>query len=333
MTLNNAAWAIDGARINARLARRASYNVLGNTEGVTSAGDLKVSTLAVPGVGLTISAGNASLLNRYQGASINETYSISNIGDEVLDSSFMPPANAAARSHLVCVTIGDPEFSQAGHPWMLSTDPAAGTEETFKYVRFFVIPNVPAGTTSFKQLNKNYPALALARIDVPANTSTITSGMITDLRKLARPRQARVLQNGVVVGSGDVLDSGSKVWPFDVQPNVDIPDWATHAFIVVTVNSVYHDQGNVSGSLAPEILIDGTTTYTGTSVGYTLNSAVGTVERVTLAASAEMYLGPNLRGTTQKFRVRGARTTGPGYISTAPGSQVIYDIQFYERAI
>ena len=248
MTLDNAPWALDGARIPARAARTSSYIDSGGVEGVVGQSDLKVIPLAVPGVGLQVQAGAAIMLNRYQTGGINQSYSVSNQGVGTIDAIDMPPANPAAQSHLVCVVVGDPEFSSAGHPFMPSTPIPDDQRETFQYVRFVVIPNVPAGTTSFKQLGRNYPAYALARIDVPAMTSTITSAMITDLRKLAKPRASEDIQTMTL--TPNALDTVTPAWePFGGAYMVEVPEWATHAKVQGWVQGVLNTKDG-SGGLA-----------------------------------------------------------------------------------
>lgn len=233
MTMTSSPWAIDGARAPSSLARVSQYIATGSAEGVVGPSDLKVTALDVPGAGVKIAPGAGITLNRYQ-SQINEAYTFTNTGDgETLDATDMPVASASARSHLVCVTIGDPEFNQDGHPWMPSTL-AAGTEADFQYVRPFVIANVAAGTKRFSDLGRKYPALALARIDVPANTSTITPSMIFDLRDLARPRNweeiftADAASDNALNGAGAVVGAWEG-WPNTANFLVDVPTWASVA--------------------------------------------------------------------------------------------------------
>ena len=327
MTLNSAAWAIDGARINASLARRQAYAACGGAEGITIRGDLKVTPLTVPGPGLVIGDGSASVLNRYQ-TKPNEVYTVTNVGALELSSADMPPANPAARSHLVCITIGDPEFSQVGHPWMTGSDPLEGTEETFQYVRAFVIPNVPAGTTSFKQLNKSYPAIALARIDVPANTATITSSMIVDLRKLAQPREHHtVLMQPSTADQYLSNDNTWTDWPTWFMPNIDVPEWATHVSVLTHLVGVGHQAGDGSGFL--RTMFGG---LAGPNMGYDLSA--DNAERITTMATCEGDISA-YAGTTQTLKLQGfvMPSWGAGRLLTVGGTQLAFDFTFYERAV
>jgi len=189
VTFNFAPWAIDGARTAAGLARLAAYQGSGGRSGVIRPTDLKVTALSVPGNGLRIAAGGASILNGYL-SNPDEVYVVSNPATHTVGSGSMPSAKPSVSYYLVCVVVGDPEFTQTGHPFMPSTplDPVVAL--TYEYVRVVILP-CTATQDSFEDLNKAYPGYALARLEVPANTTTITNAMITDLRELAQRRAER----------------------------------------------------------------------------------------------------------------------------------------------
>ena len=233
MTWNNVPWALDGALIPSSLARLGQYVATGGAEGIAQLGDLKVVPLDTPGNGIKVLAGGAVVLNRYQGETPDQSYMVYNPTQDVLGAADMPPSSGSARSHLVCVVVGDPEFTSVGHPFMLSTDPPAGEENTFEYVRTVVIQNVPSNTTSFDQLNLNYPGYALARLDVPASTTTITSGMIVDLREMASPRN-KIEQWHVNASVADPLSVATaetyEYWPDNSRKAIFIPKWASYIY-------------------------------------------------------------------------------------------------------
>lgn len=229
MTFSSSPLAIDGALIGSAMLRRGIYTSTGGSDGIVNRGDLKVLPLAVPGVGIRISAGVGLALNRYQTLP-NETYVVANPGIHTIPSDSMPPASSSAKSYIVAVTVGDPEFSQVGHPWMSSDDPPPGQESTFQYVRPWLIEVSPGATS----LSGAYPALVLARIDVPANTATITSSMIVDLRQLAQPRSktesnhANALGENFLNGLGGTFSSWER-WPGVDILTVRVPAWAEQA--------------------------------------------------------------------------------------------------------
>lgn len=230
MTFSSAPWAIDGAKTGANLARRATYAAVGDVEGLVTKTDLKVSQLAVPGNGLLISGGNAIVLNRYQ-QSINESYVVANPDTHQVLPVDMPAVSATAKSYLVLVTIGDPEFSQVGHPWMTSDKLSEDEAPDYVYARPFLLPCNP-GTTSAAGLGLTYPAYALARLDIPANTATITDSMLTDLRKMARPRVSEEVffARGGTANPLNTVTPAFETWGGAPQ-SVAIPKWATLAKI------------------------------------------------------------------------------------------------------
>lgn len=335
MPLENTPWAIDGPYLGSRLARRATYAGVGGAQGIVSKGDLRVNQLDVPGVGVKVASGVGLIENRYQ-TSPNETYVASNPTEHTIPSNQMPAANPSAKSYILAVVVGDPEFSQVGHPWMGSDDPAEGDVETFEYNRFTLIEVAPGAT----KLVVNYPALELARIDVPANTTTITNAMIHDLRFLASPRQSQaafVSPGGAWTnGSPRYIPSGSSFadWgPQEYKPSIKVPEWATRAILIVNVNGArYKDtSSNVTGRIRTQL-----GAVTGPETRFDLEvEAGGGVRRLNLQTGGE-YDVSGIAGTTVDLRVEGYQN-GPGSPSNDQKlrlqamSQMIFDVRFFEE--
>jgi len=327
MTFNSAPWAIDGARTTAALARLATYTTGGGRSGVARPSDLRVLPLAVPGQGLRILAGGATVLNHYL-ADPDEAYVVSNPSTHTVASADMPPAVPQVAYYLVCVVVGDPEFNQTGHPYMPTTiSPEAAA--TFQYVRIVLVP-CSANTTSFEQLGLNYPAYALARIQIPANTTTITSGMITDLRDLAQARSKRSLESFIPPNTYNLYDPGWTAWPMMTGKVVSIPEWATRANIVATVTGVGATEGSMTGGLrilvgsslgSPEVLFD-------------IDNLAGSGfsrETVLVAFSGDVS---SLAGQDATITVQGYRNAdSTGWMTTFPGSQMILDVEFSEDTV
>lgn len=331
MTFENTAWAINGALLGSSLARRAEYAAVSGAQGIVQKADLKVHQLAVPGVGVLIDPGVGLVTNEYQ-TNPNETYVVSNPGTHTIPAIEMPAANPSAKSYIVAVVIGDPDFTQTGHPWMGSDDPPVGEEETFQYVRPTLI-EVSAGTTT---LNVDYPALPLARIAVPANTTTIIDSYITDLRKLARPRQEQQIfvGNPWTNASPNYIPSGSAYadWGANYQPSVKVPSWAKRAIVVTSINGV----GLVDSSVN---IAGGIRTQLGTVVGYAtaFDLPTGRVggQRENFQ-TAGTYDVSSVAGTTQPLRVEGfenvpASPTTNRRLRLQSGSQMIFDVRFFEE--
>lgn len=333
MTMNSAAWAINGPLTDASLARQALY-ASSRQEGIVQKDDLKVTELDTPGVGVLIADGTGLVLNRYQNDP-NEMYVVSNSGSHTIPSSEMPASNPDAKSYLVAVVVGDPDFSQAGHPWMQASDPPVGEESTFQYVRPTLI-EVPAGTTSADSLN--FPALALARIDIPANTTTITNSMITDLRKLAAPRSEQTVfvsppdtfsnANPRRIASGTTFADWGVA---DYSPTVTVPEWASRAIVIASINGVRLADTSVN-------VVGFVRTQLGTVSGpqTTFDFPVGTGAIRTNLQTAGEYDTSSVAGSTIALRVEGYESvpeapTDAQRLALQSGSQMIFDVRFFEE--
>jgi hypothetical protein len=323
MTLKNAPWAIDGALTTSALARLATYAASGGQSGVIRPADLKVSTLAVPGNGVRIAAGGALVMNRYQ-TSINEAYVVSNPSTHTVPSGSMPASNPATSYYLVCVVVGDPEFSSVGHPYMPSSIPAEDAPD-FEYVRVVVVP-CSSTTTRFDQLGLNYPAYALARLEIPASTTTITSGMIVDVRDLANARELRkVLAASPTANVQLTSSSFTDTW-ISYKPTVAIPVWATRATVTVTIAQTFGIDA-VVGSLRAKL-----GALVGPTVTYDINDS-GNGYRTAFTFTLADVDVTALAGTNQVLAIEALRSSGAGRLETRGGTQVIYDVQFSERVV
>lgn len=220
MSWNNAAWAIDGAQMNADLARLAEYAAVGGAEGIISRGDLKVVATGPASGNVKVNPGGVLIRNRSTGTPDGTYVALNEAGaDELV--AVTPTGAGVTRSDLVLVRVKDPQFA----PWPA---PPAGTELTYQYVETFVVANVDPTTVDFTELEENYSAYALARIDIPANTAVFTDAMIVDLRKVARPRSESV-QAHLQATAADTLNPAVGVYELFPQGcfvDVDIPEWA-----------------------------------------------------------------------------------------------------------
>lgn len=330
MTFDNAAWAIDGAQMNSRLARRALYASGSRQAGTVLKNDLKVTALAAPGSGVRISSGVGMVLNDYQ-TTPNELYVVSN--DASVNVTPGPASNPAAKSYIVAIVVGDPDFSQTGHPWMLASDPPNGQELTFDYVRpTFIMVN--AGATT---LDVNYPALPLARVDIPANTTTITDAMITDLRTLTAPRQ-----NQFAFVSGDTTwDATTAYIPAGAAfanwgsgqyaPTVDVPSWAKRAIVLGHINGVRIGDmiDNIKGKVRVKL-----NTVTSPETRFDFPAGGGST-RTNLMTGGGFNV-ESLAGTNATLRIEGFQETpaapsNPKKLSLTTGSQIVFDVRFFEE--
>lgn len=180
MTIAKAPLAIDGVLTPSSMIRKGIMAASGGG-GVVGASDFKVSPNSPNGQSLLVGGGLALVPNGYQ-TSPDEVYVVPNPSSHLVPSGDMPGSSGSTTYWLVCLVVGDPTYTNTGHPFMPSSFDNAQLN-TFQFNRIVVLP-CSANTTSFSQLNKLYPGLALARLAIPPTTTTITAGMITDLRVL-----------------------------------------------------------------------------------------------------------------------------------------------------
>lgn len=334
MTFDNAPLAIDGAKLKSSLLRRGTFSGTNGASGIVNKADLKVTQLGTPGVGVLIAAGAGVVVNDYQTVP-NESYVVSNPTAHTIPSGSMPVSSTSAQSFIVAVVIGDPDFSQTGHPFMGADDPPAGQEETFTYVRPILIQ---VANNTVTTLNVDYPALVLARIDRPANTTTILNSHITDLRKLANPRQSQqifVSPGGTwnnttprrIAAGAAYADWGAQ----EYAPTVAVPPWATRAIVVTNVNGVRlaDTSANVSGGVRTQL---GTVAGQATSFDYAIGG--GAIRDNLQTASS--YDVSGIAGTTVALRVEGfenvpASPSNNQKLALQAGSQQIFDVRFFEE--
>jgi hypothetical protein len=327
MTFNKAAWAVDGALLNSALARSSTYATSSGAQGVTQGADLKVTQLGTPGPGLQIAAGTALVLNRYQ-TTPSQTYVVSNAAAHTVTSGEMPASNPSARSYVLAVVVGDPEFSQSGHPFMLASDPPSGQAAGFTYVRPVMI-SVSSGATT---VPGNFPALPLARIDIPANTTTVTQAMITDLRQLVGRRTYTDM--GSVVGpANDPVNSTGATWermPAATIVDVVVPTWATEMRVIGYLEGVKISKA-VQARIQP--YIEGTSI-----VGYITNVDEGAPGSGNPTVTRNYNVGgklnvSSLRGQAIKVSIRAQVNNDPsaGGIATDPNSTALLQVFFEEQ--
>lgn len=328
MTFDNTAWAIDGATTRSALARTAEYAAMSGAAGIVQSGDLKVTQLGVPGNGLLISAGSAIILNGYQGSGTDQAYVASNPTSHTVASGDMPSVSGSTQSYILALVIGDPEFAQTGHPFMGPLDPPDGEEATFQYVRPVMV-SCGASDTTLGAVT--YPNLPLARITIPASTSTITNAMITDLRKLARPRRQLEIGQGLGDGAAHNLPNGS--WqrvPNSECVTVVVPTWATKAKIMGFVEGL---RLHASGHGKLQVYIE-SNNRSGEQTNVDENAPGSTDDRRSYNVGAVLDVS-DLRGTTQKFSVRGQANSGGdvGFLKTDANTSAMLSVQFEESPV
>lgn len=303
-------WAVEGGAASPEDARAALYKATGGNRGVSLPGDLKVTELPVPGTSVRVAAGGATLPNRYPGGA-GEAYGT--LMKTVEDVPVPATGSGAGAVRYLIQRITDPQFE--GQP---PADPI-----THRYDSFALVNSLT---------NLAYPYVELARIDQPASTATITQSMITDLRKLAQPRVQHLTRLGAPAPNIDQTSSAGEQWP-SYRPTIDVPEWATHVSIVATIASTGHLGGNVQGIIAATLGAAGATQFRSANTDYDLDAAVNSGQRHTLMVGGSGKLNDALKGTAAALGTEAKRTTGPGYLTTRPGTHVIYQVTFTEESV
>ncbi|MFJ2518647.1 hypothetical protein ACIOWF_06715 [Cellulosimicrobium cellulans] len=315
MAWDSTPWFVGGgAQHSPEVARLLAYAASGGAEGVVEPGDLKVSPLAVPGAGVRVLPGGVLLRNTYPGGSLQSYVGRLPVQDT---PAITATGSSGGRSDLVVARVLDPQY-EGGAP----SDPT-----DFEYMRTAVVQGVPAGTRDVAGLALGYPAVPLARIDLPASTGTVTAGMITDLRKVARPRSQRVVR---ALNNADVhtLTAAALVqWPIGAAWQIDVPAWATHAVISAFATQV-------------DPIWSSTATNGWLTVRLGSVQADGTVWEVRSAQDVTMTVGvgdeveipAGVRGTTVQAATWANRNSGNGSLRWNAGSSLILDVEFQERA-
>lgn len=239
MALENVPWAVTGAEVTAAVARQQLFDSTSGAEGVSSIGAMKVQALQTPGPKVRIAPGGATLNNRYTGGA-GQSYSARNATQTEIPIT--ATGSAGGRTDLVVLRILDPEFEGQ----------APENPDEFSYTRISVIEGVSTAIKSARDLNLAYPAIALARITIPASTATITNAMITDLRVKANPRTHEVTRpKAAVVSSAETLsalrENGEWFPNAGGEQRIDIPEWATRMQIMAEWIMIEERSGNTYG--------------------------------------------------------------------------------------
>ncbi|MFJ3699487.1 hypothetical protein ACIPW9_36085 [Streptomyces sp. NPDC090052] len=308
MTLYARPLLTNGATHPAQQFRMLVRDLARGAEGITEGDDLKVTQRSTPGSGVTVSDGSAIVkgrVNTFQGH-----YAEANIGSADVD---IAATGASPRTDMVILRIEDPEYEG-------SLDPAVDQVAYFQ-----VISNVSSSATTIPDGRTGIP---LARVTVPASTSTITNAMITDLRQIANPRTARSLFTQSPGSISTALGASTTFNYFSTAAGwtITIPDWATTVRMKIDICPLRFSVDNFFGSV--RATFGASLTLQETLVDD--NQGTG-IRRVGTVVADTLILPAAYRGTSQLLRVQGAGATGnAGRIQVDSGTAMAVDIEFAE---
>ncbi|MDI3407688.1 hypothetical protein [Streptomyces cavernicola] len=306
-----------GAEHSSEVARLLAYAAFGGAEGVVGSADLQVKALGTPAAAVQVRTGACAIINRAQGGAYQAYAARLPVADQVPIAA----TGVSARSDLIVARIENP-YSY-GETWPNPSDPKVGP-----YVYTRVISGVPKTTTNVRQVRGSDSAIALARIDIPANTTSVTQAMIKDLRTMVAPRRDRRLYTAFPSTLSTLTYSDNKWhnWPGEpAKWDIDVPEWATRLKIVTTIaglrmtkSNIYASMQNVFGTIHGQntVIDDNTGTPT---------------RRQTVVIADNMNISSSLRGTTQRLYLQTYMSKiESGDLSVDGSTSIVADLEFVE---
>ena len=294
-------------------------------EGIVNAGDFKVQPLSVPGTSVRVAPGNALIRNSYGGGGA-QTYAC-RAGSET-EVPIEATGSAGSRTDLIVARIDDPTY-QGG-----AFDPL-----TFEAARFEVIKGVPASTKTVAELGLSYPAIALARVKLPASTGTVTAAMITDLRSVALPRiQRHLFTHNLSNEETDAInppvgDEMGEAWP-NVFWNFTIPDWATRVRVRAILGGVRVEEKSPNNYGNLFVRFGTVPTGFSTQYGRWDNSMAGGITRQTFMVADDRTVPSSFRGIDTRAYIRATRKNNNSNVPLLDTfSSISLDLEFYETAV
>lgn len=321
-------WVVGGgAEHSPEVARVLAYAATSGAGGVIGVNDLRVQATATPTTQVRVSPGAAIIRNRYAGGG-QQSYIAHNGDEDLVDVT--PTGSSSGRVDLVVARVEDPQYA--------GPIPADPTDHNYAFPH--IITGVPAGTTRASELGLGYPAEELARLDLPANTATITPAMVTDLRKVANPRRDRELFAHNLEGpTVYALESDTPVaWPGIAESvfMTYVPEWATVAMVKVTLGGVRVSRSAATGVWwarigRPEDWGEGNVRTQDQKYALDFSAVSGVEMRESWSAGDDINIPAAMRGTMQPIRIFGKRLTTGGPPRLDNASSIMLDVEYKEK--
>lgn len=300
----------DGATHSAQQFRMLVRDLARGAEGITQGTDLKVTQLSTPGTSVQVGDGSGVVrgrVNAFQG-----TYSVCNIGAVSVP---IAATGGSARSDMVILRVEDPEYEG-------SLNPAVDEIDYFE-----VISGVSSSATTIPDGRTGIP---LARIDIPASTSTITNAMIKDIRTIANPRrESRLLTQSPATASTAISGTSLVYSYFSTAAgwSIAIPSWASTVRVKIDIAGlrllVGPFYGVVRATFGSSLIVQATT----------LDDNQSGTRRISTLLADTLTIPDTYRGTTQLLRVQGAGATGnAGQMQVDAAAMFAAQVEFEEAA-
>lgn len=294
MTFDPVPWAIGGGAVTpVETGRLLAFLASGARTGVIAAGDLKVRALSPAGAGVVVGKGAGAALNRFAGADGGQqSYLVRNPADHGPVALSATPSGAA-RSDLIAVIIRDPQYAGQAAPASVANGP---------YVHVVVYQGVASNVTTLEQVAPGQAGIALARVDIPQNTGTITDAMIKDLRGLLTSRSEPFLTVVNPTATINMPTTSYGNWVGGVQ--VQIPPWANRVTLSGIVAGAQFD---APGSRGAVLMALGTIVTQPAAFDLSVASGFDRADAL-MAGQSGLVIPAAMRGTSQALWFRGQKT-------------------------
>ncbi|MEU5660070.1 hypothetical protein ABZ802_31305 [Streptomyces sp. NPDC047737] len=301
---------VDGATHSAEQFRAMVQDLARGAEGITAGTDLKVTQLSTPGSGVQVGSGSGVVRGRV--SAFQGSYAVRNQGAATVN---VAATGGAGRSDMLILRVEDPDYEGTRDPVV----------DDINY--FQIISGVSSSATTIPDGRTGIP---LARIDIPASTSTITNAMIKDIRVIANPRrETRLLTQSPPTASTAITGSTLVYSYFSTAAgwNIAIPSWASTARVKIDiaglrllVNPFY---GVVRATFGASLTLQATT----------LDDNQSGTRRISTLVADTLTIPDAYRGTTQLLRVQGAGATGnTGQMQVDAAAMFAAQVEFEEAA-
>lgn len=316
MAFDPVPWMVGGGAIHsADIGRMIPWLISGGESGIILPTDLYVKAQTTPGGSVIIGPGGGVMDNKYPGGTI-QAYVCRNVSDTTVPVS---STGGSALVRYVIVRVYDPQYPGQPAPPSVQNGP-------------YIFPELVTSITGL-----NYPFIALAKLDQPANTAAITQAMLTDIRTMVRPREKTEQRSNATVASDPGLtlsstSAGGEMFPDTGYQDIFIPSWATSVQIRATWTGVYYSTGGKYGRYWVAV---GASPWTSTVKTQEFawdaaENAAGYRDSWPLADAISIPVA--MRGTTQRFSLMARKTiSGGGAIKLDALSGTEISVRFLEK--
>ena len=295
------------------------------SEGIVTPGDFKVRPLAVPGTSVRVAPGNALIRNSYGGGAA-QSYAVR--APSETEIPIQATGSAGWRNDLIVARVDDPTYEGGEY------DPL-----TFEASKIEVIRGVASDQKDVKSLGLSYPAIPLARLNIPPSTGTISATHITDLRQIALPRvQRHLFTHNLSVDETDAInpppgDAMGEAWP-NVFWDFAIPDWATRVRVRALLGGVRVEERSPNNFGQLFVRFGTVANGFSTQMGRWDNSTAGGITRQTFMVADDRSVPSGFRGTDSRAYIRATRTNANSNVPRLDTfSSISLDLEFYETAV